>query len=125
MKNTIKWFLLSGFFAAVAISLALLKTSGCASSGAPGTDIKATRCALKKLAAIVTASDQTGDVAAIVTMLDTLTPLMQKIDAESNTNSKMRACHLASAHIAEGALSIYSGERWRTKDRFESAISNC
>jgi hypothetical protein len=102
-----------------------LKNSDCASDGIAGIDIRATRCALTKAGHAAVAADKTGDAAAAIAMFDTLTPLMQKINNSSRNNDAMRACQLASAHLADGVLSIYSGQHWQSKSRFDAALASC
>lgn len=125
MKKPVVFGILSIFFFALALGIFLVKNSDCASGGIAGQDIKATRCVLVKISDILVEADKKGDVSAIESLLDTLTPLMQKIDASTKSNPAMRACHLASAHLADGTLAVYKGDRWRNGDRFKAALADC
>lgn len=125
MKKSTIYFSVSAISFAVAAALLWVQRSDCAQSGVAGVDIQPTRCALTKHAQALALADKTGNRQAVGPLLDTLNPLMQQIDATATTQAAMRACHLASAHLASGVLAIYEGGRWHSKDRFEAALASC
>lgn len=95
------------------------------SRGTPGVDVGATHKALDDAAETLVSADKKGDVAAAVAMLDPLNALMEKINDGAQANPTIRRCQLASAHLADGVLSVMKGGSWSSKIRFENALSDC
>ena len=96
-----------------------------ASHGTPGVDFGATHKALGDAAETLINSDKKGEIAAAVAMLDPLNALMEKINDGAQANPTLRRCQLASAHLADGVLSVMKGGSWSSKIRFENALSDC
>jgi hypothetical protein len=117
------WFLIGALFLLVA--LWLYQGMQRASRGIPGVDVGATHKALDDAADTLISVDKKGDVAAAVAMLDPLTALMDKINDGAQANPTIRRCQLASAHLADGVLSVARGGTWSSKMRFENALSDC
>lgn len=107
------------------VSLWLYQGMQRASRGIPGVDVGATHRALDDAAAALISADKKGDAAAAVAMFDSLNSLMDKINDGAQTAPKIRRCQLASAHLADGVLSVAQGGTWSSKSRFENALSDC
>ena len=117
------WLLFAALF--LLFALQLYQDRQRASRGIPGVDVGATHKALDDAADALISVDKNGDVAAAVAMFDPLTALMDKINDGAKASPTIRRCQLASAHLADGVLSVARGGTWSTKSRFENALSDC
>lgn len=80
---------------------------------------------MASMAARLTAADKKGDAAAAMQMMNESIAVFRALNPIGQPMPASKDCLLAATHLSDGITDVMGGGSWQSRQRFESAMSDC